>query len=369
MRKNILTYLICPKRIKAKACNNKLILGEVFSFFKSNSQEIREGYLKCKACNSRFPIFFGIPVLISNLSEYLRDNFYIILKLSEQYGRMDKRLLADSLLLAKQAKPKDRKELFDHTKAQYLHRIKAIFENNYIINHYDHLLKLAKPDEPLYDFLKRYQDKTPHLVLEEFLNSYSNSKAPSALEIGCNIGGFLVSLSQKARSVFGLDNSFEHLFFASCLLKHLPVKIEQYRIVIEADIKRSRNLNLKTVDNLTLIAAEGDNLPFKNSSLSIISSCNLVDVIDNPRGLLKEKIRVLKKNGLVLSSDPYQFINENKKKLGIKKGQTPWQKIQQIIKPKIKILEERDYIPWITYGYQRNYTVYYNHSFCGKKVN
>lgn len=125
---------------------------------------------------------------------------------------------------------------------------------------------------------------------------------------------------------------------------------------------------MNTVDNLTLIAGEGDNLPFRNSSLSIVSSCNLIDVIDNPMGLLKEKIRVLKKRGLVLSSDPYQFLGENRKKLKVKKSQTPWQRIQEILRPKIKILEERDNIPWITRGYQRSYSVYYNHSFCGRKI-
>ncbi|MFQ5868037.1 MAG: class I SAM-dependent methyltransferase, partial [bacterium] len=312
-------------------------------------------------------IFFGIPVLISNLSEYLRDNFYIILELSKRYGQVNRNLVADSLLLAKKAKPKDKKELFEQTKKQYAERVKALFENNYIISHYDNFSALAKPDEPLYDFLNEYQDKTPHLVLEEFLKSYWNSKDSLALEIGCNVGGFLITLSQHARFLFGLDNSFEHLFFTSCLLKRLPVKINQYKVVVEADIKKRRHLNVKTVDNLTLIAGRGDNLPFRDFSLSIISSCNLIDVIDNPAGLLGEKIRILKKKGLLLSSDPYQFLGENKKKLKVKKGQTPWQRIQEILTPRIKILEERDYIPWITRGYQRHYTIYYNHSFCGRK--
>ena len=366
MKENILTYLACPK--KAKTCRNDLVLDEVFSYFKSSTKEVKEGYLKCRACGSRFPIFFGIPVLTSNLSKWLRNNFYIVLELSKRHGQINRNLLADSLLLAKKARPKDKKELFDQTKKQYAERARAIFENSYIINHYDNLLALAKPDEPLYDFLKRYQDKTPHLVLKEFLSTYSNTKESLALEIGCGVGGFLKYLSQHARFVFGLDNSFEHLFFASCILKRLPVKINQYKVVVEADIKRRRPLNVGTVENLTLIAGRGDNLPFRDSSLCIVSSCNLIDVIDNPAGLLKEKIKVLKKKGLLLSSDPYQFLGENKKKVKIKKGRTPWQEIQGILRPKIKILEERDNIPWITRGYQRNYTVYYNHSFCGMKV-
>lgn len=368
MKENILTYLACPKKIKRKTCHNELVLNEVFSYFKSSTKEIKEGYLKCKSCGMRFPIFFGIPVLVSNLSEYLRDNFYIVLELSKRYGRINRNLVADSLLLAKRAKPKDKKELFDHTKKQYAERVKAIFENNYIINHYDNLSALTKSNEPLYDFLRRYQDKSPHLVLEEFLKSYSNTKDSLALEVGCGVGAFLINLSKNSRFVFGLDNSFEHLFFTSCLLKHLPVKINQYKVIIEADIKKKRPINVNPVSKLALIAGRGDNLPFKDSLLSIVSSCNLIDVIDNPLGLLKEKIRVLKKKGLLLSSDPYQFLGENKRKLKVRKGQTPWQRIQEILRPRIKILEECDNIPWITRGYQRHYTIYYNHSFCGRKV-
>ena len=146
------------------------------------------------------------------------------------------------------------------------------------------------------------------------------------------------------------------------------IKIDKYKIIIEADIKRKRRLNVKTVENLILIAGRGDNLPFRDFSFSIVSSCNLIDVIDNPLGLLKEKIRVLKKKGLLLSSCPYQFLAENKKKLKIKKDQTPWQRIQEILRPRIKILEERDYVPWVIRIYQRRYTVCYNHSFCGRKI-
>lgn len=368
MKKNILKHLACPKKIKNKTCLGELVLDEVFNFFKSSDKEIKEGYLKCKDCGCRFPVFFGIPILTSDVPKFLKDNFYIILELSKKYGPIDKGLVAESLLLVKQAKSKNKKEIFELTKRQYAARARAIFENDYIINHYDNFLDLAKPDEPLYDFLKKYQNENPHLVLEEFLNTHSSSKDSLALEIGCNVGGFLSSLSQKAKIVFGLDSSFGHLFFASCLLKRLPKSINQYKVTVEPDIKKRRSLNVDLIDNLSLVAGRGDNLPFRDSSLSIVSSCNMIDIIDNPAGLLKEKIRALKKKGLLLSSDPYQFFGENKKRLKAKKGQAPWQRIQEILRPKIKILEERDYIPWITRRYQRHYTIYYNHNFCGRKV-
>lgn len=369
MKQDILKYLACPKKAKSKACRSSLVLDEVFSFFPRDTGEVREGYLKCKGCGSRFPVFFGIPVLTSDLSKYLRDNFCIILELSKRYGGINKNLIADSLLLAKQAGPKERREVFAKPRRQYARRVKVLFENNYIASHYDNFLALARPEEPLYDFLKRFQNKSPHRVLMEFLARMDTRDNHSlALEIGCGVGGFLKELSENAGFVFGLDISFEHLFFTSCLLKHLPVRIGQYRVIIEAGIKKRRSLDFKALDNLALIAGEGDNLPFKDSSLSIAASCNLIDVIDNPLGLVKEKIRVLKKKGLFLSSDPYQFLGENKKRLKIKKGQSPWQRLQEILRPKIKILEESDYIPWITRGYQRHYNIYYNHSFCGRKV-
>lgn len=368
METKILSYFSCPRKIKKKTCHNELVLDEVFSFFKSGTKELKEGYLKCKACGSRFPIFFGIPVLVSNVAKYLRDNFYVALELSKEYGKINKGLVADSLLLAKQAKPKDKKELFEHTKAQYAMITEAIFENSYLINYYDSFVRLAKSNEPLYDFLNKYKDKNPHLALDKFLSSYSKNKGALALEIGCNAGGFLRQLSKNANFAFGLDSSFAHLFFASCLLKGIPKRISQYRVIVEADIKRKRTLKVNTVNNLALVVGEADNLPFKDSLFSIVSSCNMIDIVDNPIGLLKEKIRVLKKNGLLLSSDPYQFLSGNKKELKIKKGQTPWQRIEEILKPKIKILEEQDNIPWITRSYQRNYSIYYNHSFCGRKT-
>jgi SAM-dependent methyltransferase/uncharacterized protein YbaR (Trm112 family) len=368
MKENVVSYFACPNRVGAGACRNELALEAVFSFFKSEKKEIKEGYLKCKACGMRFPVFFGIPVLIADLAGYLRANFYIILELSKRYGRLNKGLVADALLTVKKAKPKDKSELFVYTKKQYAQILKAACENKYIISHYDNIAALAKPDEPLYDFLNRYENETPHRALEDFLKAYTYNNDALTLEVGCNVGGFLSALSNKSRFVFGLDNSFVHLFFASCLLRHLPKRIKYYKVIIEGGIKKKRTLDVRMTDNLTLIAGRGDNLPFKNSSLSIASSCNLIDIIDNPLGLLEEKIRVLKKRGLLFSSDPYEFLGENKKMLKLKRNQTPWQRIQEVLRPRIKILEERHFVPWITRGYQRSYSIYYNHSFCGRKM-
>ncbi|MBN3038787.1 MAG: methyltransferase domain-containing protein [Candidatus Omnitrophica bacterium] len=367
MDKNVIKYLACPKKLSKGTCRGELALDEVFSFHKSNTDEIEQGYIKCRRCGASFPIFFAIPVLISDLGEYLKSNLSIILELSRKYGRLDKDLIADSLLSIKRAKRQNQEALFTRPKNEYKNRINTVFESHYITSHYDDLLSLARRQEPLYDFIDKYRLQTPHLMLKGFLKRYAKNGRSLALEVGCNVGGFLPYLSEYAEHVFGLDNSFGHLFFASCLLKHIPIRIKDYNAIGESGIKKKRPLKKQRLKNLTLIAADGSNLPFRGRSLSIALSCNLIDAIDNPKNMLKEKMRVLKKGGLLLSSDPYQFLGEHKRRLNLEKGQSPWQNIKKILKPKVKIIEARDNTPWITRSYKRSYSIYYNHSFCARK--
>lgn len=365
MKEDVSAILVCPKKRGADTCRGRLFLEEVFSYSKG---EVKEGYLRCKACSSHFPIFFGIPVIVSDVPKYLRENFCIILELSRRYGEINKNLIVDSLALVKRTMPRGRKELFSQPRREYARRVRNIIEDDYILSHYESPFSLAVPEEPLYSFLARYSHITPHIILEKFLKSYSNSGGGIAAEVGCGAGGFLKGLAHHSRIVFGIDNSFEKLFLASSILKHMPVRISQYRVIMEASIRKKREIDVGPVTNLELIVGMGDNLPFRDSSLYITSSCNLVDVIDNPVGLFMEKIRVLKKGGLLLCSDPYQFLGENRKKLKIKRGQPPWERLREVLRPKVKILEERDYVPWITRRYKRHYSIYYSHSFCGKKV-
>ena len=57
MKESIVSYLVCPNKIKGKACRKGLVLKEVFRHFKSAPEEIKEGFLECRVCGSRFPIF------------------------------------------------------------------------------------------------------------------------------------------------------------------------------------------------------------------------------------------------------------------------------------------------------------------------
>lgn len=353
MQKNILAFLACPHQEKKEVCRGKLFLVE--------------NYLVCRKCQRRYPIFFGIPLLVNNLADYLRENLPVILALAKKYKlTMDPSLLGDALLLVKQKQTENKsKELFSQTKKQAEERIKNLNQNPYFLSHYGNFNDFIDPDHPLANWLKK-QPK-PHSILADFLKKYAPKKVDYALEIGSNVGGFLPTLAKHAKNIVVVENSFEQLFVLSCLFKHWPTKINSYEIKIEGYIKKSGRLKLAKIENLILIAASGGNLPFEKSFFDLAVSCNVLDIIDEPLFFLEEQMRILKKNGLLLSSDPYQFLGDNRAKLKLGKNQKPWERIKKILITKMKILEELDNTPWIMRLYQRAFTIYSNHSFCAKK--
>ncbi|MCH6570802.1 MAG: hypothetical protein IH794_11910, partial [Acidobacteria bacterium] len=98
-----------------------------------------------------------------------------------------------------------------------------------------------------------------------------------------------------------------------------------------------------------------------------VSSCNVVDIVAQPMKLVDEKVRVLKKGGLLLLSDPYEFHGARFKRLKTRSRQSPLRVIKQRMENQIRIVQEEDHIPWITQNYNRSYMIYYNHCLAGIK--
>ncbi len=115
------------------------------------------------------------------------------------------------------------------------------------------------------------------------------------------------------------------------------------------------------------MVATGTNLPFKASSVDTVSSCNVVDIVPEPMKLMDEKVRVLKKGGLLLLSDPYEFYGVLFKRLETRSRKSPLRIIKQRMANQIRIVQEEDDVPWVTQKYNRSYMIYYNHCLAGIK--
>jgi hypothetical protein len=93
----------------------------------------------------------------------------------------------------------------------------------------------------------------------------------------------------------------------------------------------------------------------------------VVDIVEQPMELVDEKLRVLKKGGLLLLSDPYEFYGARFKRLKTQSRKSPLGIIKQRIASKIRIVQEEDHVPWVTQTYNRSYMIYYNHCLAGIK--
>ncbi len=369
MKQEALKWLVCPGKAGARSCHGALQIEQEMSNWDKDSQESLEAILRCDRCKRTFPVVCGIPILMDELPEYLRRNYYLIVGYCRAQGSLSdemKTALLNYVLLDLKT---GEEEIFP-TARRYTRETQLGFLTEigpYLCNHYDDLGSVVKPSNPLYEFLRAYSTRNPHAVLEGFAARYSNGSQGLALDIGCHVGGFTALQAQRSSFVYGLDISFENLLLASQILKGRPKRLDRYRLYQEGKRYQWRSLHAPRCQNVEFVVATGDNLPFKPSSVATVSSCNVVDIVPQPMKLMDEKLRVLKKGGLLLLSDPYEFYGVRFKRLETRSRESPLSIIKQRMASQIRIVQEDDHVPWITQKYNRNYMIYYNHCLAGIK--
>jgi len=369
MKAETLRWLVCPRREGESPCHGTLQVEQTISNWDENPQEILEGILRCDGCNTTYPVVCGIPILMDELPQYLRRNYYFMVGCCQAQDSLSEEMQAALLNYVLLDLKSGEEELFPtarrYTRETHLDFLTEI--GPYLCNHYDDLGSAVKPSDPLYEFLKAYSTRNPHAVLEGFAACCSNGGQGLALDIGCHVGGLTALQAQRSRFVFGVDVSFENLLLASQILKGRPTKLDRYRHYHEGKQYHWRRLNAPTCQNVEFVVATGGNLPFKASSVDTVSSCNVVDIVPQPMKLMDEKVRVLKKGGLLLLSDPYEFYGVMFKRLETRSRKSPLRIIKQRMANQIRIVQEEDNVPWVTQKYNRSYMIYYNHCLAGIK--
>ena len=167
MHKSSLQYLRCVR------CGNELEL-EILE----RKDEIVEGILTCKICNTRYPIISSIPFLLKDLSSYfsIRTKLggYLMLNVK---SKAVKSIIQKSLKEIKKVHD-DTTELEMRWVETYKKSNKTIFERK----------------------IKKIIQKLPRCNI--------------VLEHGCSIGKISEMLSKNSQQVFGIDKSFYALLEA-----------------------------------------------------------------------------------------------------------------------------------------------------------
>jgi len=369
MKREALKLLVCPHREGDRPCHGTLQIEQAMSHWDEDPREILEAILRCDSCKRTYPVVCGIPILMDELPQYLRRNYYFMVGYCRAQGSLSEEMQAALLNYVLLDLKNGDEELFP-TARRYTRQTQLDFLTEigpYLCNHYDDLGSAVKPSDPLYEFLKAYSSRNPHAVLESFADRHSNGGQGLTLDIGCHVGGLTALLAQRSRFVFGVDVSFENLLLASQILKGRPAKLDRYRHYQEGKQYLWRRLTAPSCQNVEFVVATGGNLPFKASSVDTVSSCNVVDIVAQPMKLVDEKVRVLKKGGLLLLSDPYEFYGVMFKRLETRSRKSPLRIIKQRMANQIRIVQEEDNVPWVTQKYNRSFMIYYNHCLAGIK--
>lgn len=142
--------------------------------------------------------------------------------------------------------------------------------------------KISKGDKNTYlvnQYHSRYKEILHGLIIE-----YAKYKSPcSILDIGCRWGGDLqrIATIEKKMDIWGVD-----LFFDA--LKAASEKFTKHQ-------------------NVSLVQAKGEDLPFKKNHFDIIYTSEVIEHIENVEKFIDGVYRILKKDGIFILTTPSRF--------------------------------------------------------------
>ncbi len=362
MRLESLEGLVCPSR-NPRPCHGTLSLHKVLVLWEKDRKDLLEGVLACSRCPAQYPVLCGIAILHEDVPKYLRRNYPFIVGLCRSLGALSDPMRLELVNLALLDLKDPEEELFPNagTYTRRAARQSRDGAGSYLLNHYGDPAALASPREPLYELLKGRAARPPHAVLADFLARHGNGSRGKALEVGCHVGGLTAAQARRFAFAYGVDLSFENLLLAGRILMARPQGMKHYRLHREGGRAARRRLAVEPCANVEFFLAAGASLPFRAESFDAVSSCNVIDIVPEPLKLLDEKTRVLKKGGLFLLADPYEFYGEKWKRLETDKRKTPLEIVKERLKARLSIIAEEDHVPWVSRAYQRGYMVYYSH--------
>jgi SAM-dependent methyltransferase len=111
----------------------------------------------------------------------------------------------------------------------------------------------------------------------DMLQRYLPSSDPNILDVGCGTGGMLAGYQQYGRAL-GVDTAEEAAHF--CQLR-----------------------------DLRMIVGSGMELPLADETMDVVSALDVIEHVDDDRGIMAEMRRVCRKDGLLLLTVPaFQFL-------------------------------------------------------------
>lgn len=114
-------------------------------------------------------------------------------------------------------------------------------------------------------------------------------KCENLLDVGCGDGVIEYFIKIKAKNIYGIDND-------------------------QQELKKSKQKGMIT----KLVDFNSKKFPFKNNFFDVITCLDVIEHVIDPKFLLKEIYRVLKKNGILIISTPNIRFSDHMYQLVVK---------------------------------------------------
>ncbi len=270
---------VCPVCRPDSGEPSPLEIGQVLA---EESEHIVEGLLRCgrDTCQSEFPIFDGVPVIMPGLRVFVSTQLQQIL------GRDDLSEALESVIgdCCGPGTP------FDSTRQQL---------SSYAWDHYADL----DPDEPA----GGPRPGSAVRVLERGLELAGELPDGPLIDLGCSVGRTAFALAERTgRTVLGVDVNFAMLRIATGVLRRGVARYPRRRIGLVYD-RRELAADLPAADRVDFWACDAAALPFAPGTFAAAAALNLIDSAHAPTEVLESMAAALAAGGKGILACPYDW--------------------------------------------------------------
>lgn len=303
--------------------------------------DINSNYFFCSNCESKFPIFGKIPLLVKNSTEYIK-----------QYSQFVNNELENLQNI--------KEDVNNHILQVYIKRLTEMYNQLQLFNSKEQISEKA-----IEGYLKKFatefnNDQYVLTAYSQYLNNgtlassenlYSSvvsmgteiPKNSNILEIGCGVGRTLLDYSKLANEglIIGLDlnyskaNISHQILNTNDLIPFIKTKNFDYS---KDEIKGFGRNNVY----LGIADAEGI-IPIKKKSIDVILVQYLLGLLKEPQKFLENICGLLSENGIIIIADDHGWYENFRE---IKRKTNPNMVENVLIKHNFKKLVEFD-TPWI----------------------
>src|SRR5579859_4179677 len=292
MRVSALTDLRCPVSGGSLRIDENIVRPKIINT--QLGDDLQEGLLFCEESGKLYPVIAGVAILVRKPLPYLASNFYGIMTSAAGF------IEADMVAYIEGGGVDLVSEGSQSAKYNTAANIAL-----YIYHHYGDWFQQLPSDHPL-GALMRHLDGDWLGKLIETVKNYSGL-VDTALDVGCSVGGLVYKLAGFSSFVYGIDYAFPSVLVARSILLGQPKSLDCYRLPLTGTRYRTEQIRMERLTNVEIVVASAESLPFVKGMFDVVTGANLVDRMGSPLELVRAIDAVLREDGLVLLTDPYDW--------------------------------------------------------------